>query len=117
MFKYEWIWNKINGSNFYEFKNRPFKTQENICVFSKTPNIIFNPQRIYRTEKSLKRDKIGSEANRNLFATNVEHYNCKRNTKLKLASDGKKHPIDIITFSIHEKGRYKIKHPTKNLWN
>ena len=113
MFKYEWIWNKINGSNFMNLKNRPFKTQENICVFSKTPNIIFNPQRIYRTEKSLKRDKIGSEANRNLFATNVEHYNCKRNTELKLASDGKKHPIDIITFSIHEKGRYKIKHPTK----
>jgi len=24
-----------------------------------------------------------------------------------------KHPIDIIRFSVHENGRYKIKHPTK----
>jgi len=112
-FKYEWIWNKINGSNFMNLKNRPFKTQENICVFSKTANFIFNPQRVYRTEKSLIRDKIGTTANRDLFSADIEHYNAKRSLKLKLAEDGKKHPIDIITFSIHEKGRYKIKHPTK----
>jgi site-specific DNA-methyltransferase (adenine-specific) len=113
MFKYEWIWNKINGSNFMNIKNRPFKTQENILVFSKTANFIFNPQRVYRTEKSLKRDKIGVEASRDLFSVDIEHYGAKRSNKLKLSADGKKHPIDIITFSIHEKGRYKIKHPTK----
>lgn len=113
LFKYEWIWNKISGSNFMNLKNRPFKTQENVLVFSKTANFTFNPIRVFRTEKSLKRDKIGAIVNRDLFSTNIEHYGVKSLTKLKLDEDGKKHPIDIITFSIHEKGRYKIKHPTK----
>ena len=113
MFKYEWIWNKISGSNFMNLKNRPFKTQENVLVFSKSANFTFNPIRVYRTEKSLKRDKVGSIANRDLPISDVEHYGAKRSAKLKLHEDGKKHPIDIITFSIHEKGRYKIKHPTK----
>ena len=36
MFKYEWIWNKIRGSNFFNLKNRPLKTQEQILIFSKT---------------------------------------------------------------------------------
>jgi site-specific DNA-methyltransferase (adenine-specific) len=94
-------------------KNRPFKTQENILVFSKSANFTFNPIRVYRTEKSLKRHEAGSIAIINSSGTYVEHYGAKKNTKAKLHEDGKKHPIDIITFSIVEKGRYKIKHPTK----
>ena len=113
MFKYEWIWNKISGANFMNLKNRPFKTHESILVFSKNANFIFNPIRVFRTDKSLKRDKIGFEVSRDLFSVDIEHYGAKRSNKLKLATDGMKHPIDIITFSIHEKGRYKIKHPAK----
>ena len=113
MFKYEWIWNKVGGSNFMNLKNRPFKTQENVLVFSKSAKFTFNPIRVYRTEKSLKRYKAGSIAIINSSGLYVEHYGVKKNTKAKLHEDGKKHPIDIITFSIHEKGRYKIKHPTK----
>jgi site-specific DNA-methyltransferase (adenine-specific) len=112
MFKYEWIWNKVNGSNFMNIKNRPFKTQENICVFSKSSNFTFNPIRVDRTEKSLKRDGILSE--RKIIKKGfVEHYSTFIESEYTLANDGKKHPIDIITFSIHEKGRYKIKHPAK----
>jgi len=114
MFKYEWIWDKIQGSNFMNLKNRPLKTQEQILIFSKTANFTFNPIRVSRSEKSLKRHEAGIAVNRKFPRTHiVEHYNVKRPKNLKLDIDGKKHPIDIIQFSIIEKGRYNFKHPTK----
>jgi len=112
MFKYEWIWNKVGGSNFLNLKNRPLKTQEQILIFSKTANFTFNPIRIPRTKKSLKRSKAGTTSYRDVSLP-IEHYGIKSTKGLKFATDGMKHPIDIIKFSVHEKGRYKIKHPTK----
>lgn len=35
MFKYDWIWEKDQGSNFLNVKNEPLKKHENILVFSK----------------------------------------------------------------------------------
>lgn len=35
MFRYEWIWDKVFGTNFLNAKNRPLKQHENIVVFSK----------------------------------------------------------------------------------
>ena len=37
MYKYDWIWNKVAGSNFLNLKNRPLKTQEQILIFSPLP--------------------------------------------------------------------------------
>jgi len=34
-FKYEWVWEKSNGTNFMSVKHQPFKVHENILVFSK----------------------------------------------------------------------------------
>ena len=113
MFKYEWIWNKVNGANFMNLKNRPLKTQEQVLIFSETANFTFNPARVFRSDKSLKRDPIGSIVDRKIYSNKVEHYGASRNKTLTVSVDGKKHPIDIIKFTIHEKGRYKIKHPTK----
>ena len=53
MFKYCWLWEKSQGTNFYQVKFTPLKKTEDICVFSyggtnngtKTP-IIYNPQGI-----------------------------------------------------------------------
>ena len=114
MFKYEWIWNKIRGSNFFNLKNRPLKTQEQILIFSKQTNFTFNPEKVLRSEKSLKRDPIGKT--RIGYATKkhiINHYNSEFETKCSYSIDGMKHPIDIIEFSIVEKGVYKLKHPTK----
>jgi site-specific DNA-methyltransferase (adenine-specific) len=33
-FKYEWVWEKDNGTNFYNAPYQPLKTHENIVVFS-----------------------------------------------------------------------------------
>jgi site-specific DNA-methyltransferase (adenine-specific) len=46
MFRDEWVWDKVNGSNFGNVKKHPFKTHENIIVFSDKPIETYNP--IYR---------------------------------------------------------------------
>ena len=107
-FRYEWIWDKKQGANFMNLKNRPFKTQENVLVFTPDAKFTFNPIRVPRTQESLKRYSGGAEG------LIVEHYGAKR-TNSMLAADGLKHPIDIIRFCSIEKDRYNsdTKHPTK----
>ena len=42
-FRYEWIWEKVNGTGFLNAKKMPMKAHENICVFyDKLPT--YNPQ-------------------------------------------------------------------------
>lgn len=54
MFKYEWIYKKIAGSNFATAHRMPIKEHENICVFySKQPT--YNPQMQERSENGKKR--------------------------------------------------------------
>jgi site-specific DNA-methyltransferase (adenine-specific) len=112
-YRYDWVWNKVCGSNFMNLKKMPFKICENIMVFSSLSNFTFNPQRIWRTEKSLNRDPIGSSRQRKLTNTEVEHYSMMRTGVLELEADGKKHPVNLIEFCVFEKGRYEFRHPTK----
>lgn len=35
MYKYDWIWQKPQGTNFLNAKNQPLKNYEIICVFGK----------------------------------------------------------------------------------
>jgi site-specific DNA-methyltransferase (adenine-specific) len=114
-FKYEWVWDKIQGANFLNLKNRPFKTHENILVFSGVNNFTFNPIRTMRSASSLKRDPIGSSRTIKQKNNNAEYYGeLKRTTGKPISIDGGKHPIDILSFSTREAGIvYKIKHPTK----
>lgn len=51
-FKYEWIWEKDNGSNFTHVKYQPFKVHESVLIFGKSAttfvksgnNMVYNPQ-------------------------------------------------------------------------
>ena len=43
MFKYEWIWEKDNGTNFASVKYQPFRVVENILVFGDFP-ITYTPK-------------------------------------------------------------------------
>lgn len=52
MFKYEWVWEKNIGTNFFNAKHQPLKTHENIVVFSKMASsfsrkgsMAYNPQK------------------------------------------------------------------------
>ena len=44
-FKYDWIWEKDNGTNFASVKYQPFRVYENISVFGKFP-ITYTPKEI-----------------------------------------------------------------------
>jgi site-specific DNA-methyltransferase (adenine-specific) len=44
MFKYEWVWDKCNPTNFVSANKQPLKYHENVLVFSKKQSI-YNPQK------------------------------------------------------------------------
>jgi site-specific DNA-methyltransferase (adenine-specific) len=44
MFKYEWIWNKCNPTNFASANKQPLKYHENVLVFSNKQSV-YNPQK------------------------------------------------------------------------
>lgn len=63
LFKYEWIWEKEQGTNFLNCNHQPLKTHENILIFgkmatsySKKGNMKYSPQKIggkpYKTVRS-----------------------------------------------------------------
>jgi DNA modification methylase len=62
-FKYEWIWEKDNGSNFVHTKYQPMKVHEQVLIFGKSAttytkngdNMIYNPQMTEGKPYSVKR--------------------------------------------------------------
>ena len=64
MFKYELIWNKLQGTGFTLSKIRPLMSHENILIFGKG-KVTYNPQMTKREKplntKNWKMDKLNSE--------------------------------------------------------
>ena len=85
LFKYEWIWEKDNGTGFLNAKKMPLKIHENILIFyKKLP--IYNPQ--MRTGFKPYKCKQGRHS------TNYGAYEQGHITE----SNGERYPIDIIKF-------------------
>lgn len=85
LFKYEWIWEKDNGTGFLNAKKMPLKIHENILVFyKKLPT--YNPQ--MRTGFKPYKCKQGRHS------TNYGLYEQGHITE----SNGERYPIDIIEF-------------------
>jgi DNA modification methylase len=85
LFKYEWIWQKENGTGFLNAKKMPMKIHENILVFyKKTPT--YNPQ--MRTGFKSYKCKQGRHS------TNYGAYEQGHITE----SNGERYPIDVIEF-------------------
>ena len=80
MFKYEWIWEKNNASNFQLVKYQPLKFHEDILVFSKNSNI-YIPQgtKICDIEQSNigkagSLNHLSSEKHRNTYKQTTKNY-------------------------------------------
>ena len=85
LFRYEWIWEKDNGTGFLNAKKMPLKKHENILVFyKKLPT--YNPQ--MRTGFKPYKCKQGRHS------TNYGLYEQGHITE----SNGERYPIDIIEF-------------------
>ena len=97
MFRYEWIWEKDNGTGFLNAKKMPLKKHENILVFYKhLPT--YNPQ-MREGFKPYYNDKSDSS----ISSTNY------RPLKGTISSsDGTRYPIDMIKFN-----RDRGLHPTQ----
>jgi DNA modification methylase len=52
-YKYDWIWDKINGSNFLNAKKQPLRANENVSVFYKK-QCTYIPQLIDRNKKNIR---------------------------------------------------------------
>ena len=95
LFKYEWIWQKQQGTGYLNAKKMPLKAHENILVFyKKLP--LYNPQ----------------------MRTGFKPYTCKRgkgsdnyheHISVVTVSNGERYPIDILEFAYDKQ---KL-HPTQ----
>lgn len=95
LFKYEWIWQKQQGTGYLNAKKMPLKAHENILVFyKKLP--LYNPQmRTGFKPYSCKRGKGTSNYNKHISVVST--------------SNGERYPIDILEFS---RDKQKL-HPTQ----
>lgn len=107
MFKYEWIWQKENGTGFLNSKYAPLKIHENILVFSKSSacyvkNIenamTYNPQMREGFKPYTIKQSTGSK-----------NYDYKNMKCCITESNGDRYPIDILQF---KRDKEKL-HPTQ----
>lgn len=107
LFKYEWIWEKDNDSNFVHVKYQPFRVHEQILVFGKAPTtynaaehyMTYNPQFTYSTPYAITRD--GSDVK------NLAGFTGRTDTD---NSDGKRYPRSVQRFNI-ERGYHPTQKP------
>jgi len=108
-FKYEWIWEKDNGSNFVHVKHQPFKVHESVLIFGKAPTtynksgkyMTYNPQFTYSTPYTMKRD--GSDVE------NLVGFGGRTDTVNK---DGRRYPRSVQKFNL-ERGLHPTQKPTE----
>lgn len=88
MLKYEWIWQKENGTGFLNAKKMPLKNHENILVFyKKSPR--YNPQMRFGFKPYKCKQGSGSE-NWNYDKSQGGHVT---------ESNGERYPLSVIEFN------------------
>ena len=95
MLKYEWIWEKEQGTGFLNAKKMPLKNHENILIFYKKPPI-YNPQMRKGKPYTLER---------NTFTVNYG----KQADMVRTENTGERYPLTILKF---KRDKEKL-HPTQ----
>lgn len=85
MLKYEWIWEKENGSGFLNAKKAPLKAHENVLVFYKEPPT-YNPQM-----------RQGGKPYKCKHGKGSSNYD--KQTQVVSESNGERYPTSVIRFS------------------
>jgi site-specific DNA-methyltransferase (adenine-specific) len=99
MFKYEWIWEKENGTGFLNSNHAPLKIHENILVFGKgatspikkSISMTYNPQKTKGKPYTAVQGYSGSNYSHTVGNVTI--------------SDGMRYPTDIIKFN-RDKEKY-----------
>ena len=111
LYKYDWVWEKDNGSNFVHVKHQPFKVHEYCIVFGFAPTTYnkgerymkYNPQFTYSTPYTVVRD--GSDV------TNLVGFGGRTDTE---NTDGKRQPRSVQKFNL-ERGLHPTQKPVSLL--
>jgi len=106
-YKYDWIWNKVNASNFVNAKIQPLRQNENISVFYKK-QCLYNPIMVERNKKNIRHTK------RKNGMGNIEVYDLSKNIDFN-GSRKYAYPKNILTYNKRSKELHpsKIVHPTQ----
>lgn len=106
MYKYDWIWQKPQGTNFLNAKNQPLKNYEILCVFGKK-KLIYNPQmtegKPYTSgngnvgEVYGGRQKVITYNNGVRYPTSIQHFNMVSNTQ---RSHPTQKPVALLEYLI-----------------
>ena len=95
LFRYEWIWEKDNGTGFLNAKKMPLKIHENIEIFYKKQPI-YNPQM-----------RKGFKPYSQMSGRGSSNYG--EQVRVTTINEGDRYPIDVIEF---KRDKTKI-HPTQ----
>ena len=94
MFRYEWIWQKTNKTGFLNANKMPLKIHENILIFyERLP--VYNPQ-FGRGKPYVKREHGYSAVYGEVG-------------RAATINDGRRYPVDIITYNSVSSSRNKLK--------
>ena len=97
IFRYEWIWEKNQGTGHLNAKKMPMKIHENVLVFYRTLPT-YNPQ--FGEGKPYKA----------VYSTHSSNYG-KQKDGIVTVNDGKRYPVDVIRVAKGAKDRHL--HPTQ----
>ena len=107
MFKYDWLWEKENGSNFATVKYQPFKVHEVISVFGDFP--------LSYTKKGIKnyipQFEKGDAYSANRKPTSREQMRIGLHKKTSLKNEGTRYPRSIIKFNTKRGGLHPTQKP------
>lgn len=95
LLRYEWIWEKDNGTGFLNAKKMPLKIHENIEIFYKKPPT-YNPQM-----------RKGFKPYSQMSGRGSSNYG--EQVRVRTVNDGERYPIDVIEF---KRDKEKL-HPTQ----
>lgn len=110
-FKYEWIYQKIAGSNFATAKYMPIKEHENICIFGqKGHRVNYYPVMQERSDNGKKR--LNTPYYTNSITSNETMGNIARNNAGKEYNKELRYPSSVQKFNNREAGSRGL-HPTQ----
>lgn len=108
MYKYEWIWEKDNGSNFVHVKHQPFRVHESVLIFGKSPTT-YNKKQIYMEYNPQMTQGNPYKVKRSGDVDNLAGFKGRTDTDNK---EGLRYPRSVQKFNL-ERGLHPTQKPTK----
>jgi len=102
-YKYDWVWNKLYGTNIYEANKRPMKYHEIVSVF-------YNNQPTYNKQMTDAKKENKRDRNKNFKKKCTDTVYGEQNEYIPTSkTDDKRNPISILEYSNQAKELHRTK--------